>query len=52
MIRFMIGLILCMAAVGDNPEASLLASVGLAGVGLTLMYFGTKKYASSPVQRA
>lgn len=45
MIRFMIGLILCMAAVGDNPEASLLASTSVALVGLTLMYFGTKKYA-------
>ena len=45
MIRFIVGLIVVMGAVGgmDAPENSLLALMGIAGVGLALMYFGTEK---------
>ncbi len=45
MIRFVIGLIVVLGAVGgmDEPENSLLVLMGIAGVGLALMYFGTEK---------
>jgi hypothetical protein len=45
MIRFIVGLIIVMGAVGgmDAPENSLLALLGIAGVGLALMYFGAEK---------
>ena len=45
MIRFIVGLIIVMGAVGgmDEPENSLLLLMGIAGAGLALMYFGTEK---------
>jgi len=45
MIRFIVGLIVVMGAVGgmDAPENSLLTLMGIAGLGLALMYFGTEK---------
>ena len=45
MIRFVLGLVIVMGAVGgmDAPENSLLALLGIAGVGLALMYFGAEK---------
>ena len=45
MIRFIVGLIIVMGAVGgmDAPENSLLLLVGIAAVGLALMYFGSEK---------
>jgi hypothetical protein len=45
MIRFIVGLIIVMGAVGgmDEPENSLLILMGVAGVGLALMYFGSEK---------
>jgi len=45
MIRFIVGLIVVMGAVGgmDDPENSLTLLVGIAGVGLALMYFGSEK---------
>ena len=45
MIRFILGLIITMGAVGgmEDPSANLLASVALASVGLFLMYMGTNK---------
>ena len=45
MIRFIAGLIIVMGAVGgmDAPENSLLLLVGIAAVGLALMYFGSEK---------
>ena len=45
MIRFIVGLIVVMGAMGgmDDPENSLLLLLGVAGVGLALMYFGTEK---------
>ena len=45
MIRFIVGLIVVLGAVGgmDEPENSLLLLVGIAAVGLTLMYFGSEK---------
>ena len=45
MIRFIVGLIIVMGAVGgmDAPENSLLVLMGIAGVGLALMYFGAEK---------
>jgi hypothetical protein len=45
MIRFIVGLIIVLGAVGgmDEPENSLLILMGIAAVGLTLMYFGTEK---------
>ena len=44
MIRFIVGLIIVMGAVGgmDDPEASLLILMSMAGLGLGLMYWGTK----------
>jgi hypothetical protein len=45
MIRFIVGLVIVMGAVGgmDAPENSLLALMGIAGVGLALMYLGSEK---------
>jgi hypothetical protein len=45
MIRFILGLVIVLGAVGgmDEPENSLLILMGIAAVGLTLMYFGTEK---------
>ena len=45
MIRFIVGLVIVMGAVGgmDAPENSLLILMGAAGVGLALMYFGSEK---------
>jgi hypothetical protein len=45
MIRFLLGLLIVFGAVGgmENPEAPLLPLVGLAIVGLFLMYFGSNK---------
>ena len=45
MIRFIVGLIIVMGAMGgmDDPENSLLLLMGIAGAGLALMYFGTKR---------
>jgi len=45
MIRFIVGLVIVMGAVGgmDAPENSLLVLMGIAGVGLALMYFGSEK---------
>jgi len=45
MIRFVLGLVIVMGAVGgmDAPENSLLILMGVAAVGLALMYFGTEK---------
>jgi len=46
MIRFVIGLVIVMGAVGTldiDPEANVLLQTALAGVGLALMYFGTEK---------
>ena len=45
MIRFIVGLIVVLGAVGgmEEPENSLLILMGVAAVGLTLMYFGSEK---------
>ena len=45
MIRFILGLVIVLGAVGgmEEPENSLLLLMGIAAVGLTLMYFGTEK---------
>jgi hypothetical protein len=45
MIRFILGLVIVLGAVGgmDEPENSLLVLMGIAAVGLTLMYFGSEK---------
>jgi small-conductance mechanosensitive channel len=45
MIRVIVGIILVMGAVGgmDEPENSLLVLIGIAGIGLGLMYWGTEK---------
>ena len=45
MIRFVLGLVIVMGAVGgmDDPENSLLLLLGVAGVGLALMYLGSEK---------
>jgi hypothetical protein len=45
MIRFIVGLVIVLGAVGgmDEPENSLLVLMGVAAVGLALMYFGSEK---------
>jgi hypothetical protein len=46
MIRFIVGLVIVFGAVGTldiDPEANVLLQTALAGLGLTLMYFGTEK---------
>jgi hypothetical protein len=45
MIRFIVGLVIVLGAVGgmDQPENSLLILMGVAGIGLALMYFGSEK---------
>jgi hypothetical protein len=45
MIRFILGLVIVLGAVGgmEEPENSLLVLMGIAGVGLALMYFGSEK---------
>ena len=45
MIRFLLGLIITMGAVGglDDPATPILPVIALALVGLSLMYFGTAK---------
>ena len=45
MIRFILGLVIVLGAVGgmDEPENSLLILMGVAAVGLGLMYFGSEK---------
>ena len=45
MIRFVLGLVIVMGAVGgmDAPENSLLVLMGIAGLGLALMYLGSEK---------
>jgi hypothetical protein len=46
MIRVIVGLIIVLGAVGTldiDPEANVLLQIALAGVGLTLMYFGSEK---------
>jgi hypothetical protein len=42
MIRFVLGLILCMTAV-DSDQAPIAVVLAVAAVGLTLMYLGSKK---------
>jgi hypothetical protein len=45
MIRFILGLVIVLGAVGgmEEPENSLLILMGVAAVGLALMYFGSEK---------
>jgi hypothetical protein len=45
MIRFIVGLVIVMGAVGgmEEPENSLLILMGIAGLGLALMYLGSEK---------
>ena len=45
MIRFILGLIITMGAVGgmEDPANPLLLNIAVAAVGLSLMYFGTNK---------
>jgi hypothetical protein len=46
MIRFVLGLVIVMGAVGTldiDPEANVLLQTALAGVGLVLMYLGSQK---------
>jgi hypothetical protein len=46
MIRFIVGLVIVMGAVGTldiDPEANVLLQIALAGVGLVLMYLGSEK---------
>jgi hypothetical protein len=45
MIRFILGLVIVLGAVGgmEEPENSLLLLMGITAVGLALMYFGTEK---------
>ena len=45
MIRFIVGLVIVLGAVGgmDEPETSLSLLLGIAGGGLYLMYMGTQK---------
>ena len=45
MIRFILGLVIVMGAVGgmDEPENSLLILMGIAAVGLGLMYLVSEK---------
>jgi hypothetical protein len=45
MIRFILGLVIVLGAVGgmEEPENSLLILMGVAAVGLGLMYFGSEK---------
>ena len=46
MIRFVLGLIIVLGAVGTldiDPEANVLLQTALAVVGLALMYFGSEK---------
>ena len=46
MIRFILGLVIVLGAVGTldiDPEANVLLQTALAGLGITLMYFGTEK---------
>jgi hypothetical protein len=45
MIRFITGLIIVLGAVGgmEEPENSLLILMGVAAVGLGLMYLGSEK---------
>ena len=45
MIRFIVGLLIVLGAVGgmEDPEASLLMLMIMAGLGLGLMYWGTEK---------
>jgi len=49
MIRFIVGLVIVMGAVGgmDAPENSLLVLMGIAGLGLALMYLGSEKMKQS-----
>jgi hypothetical protein len=45
MIRFIVGLLIVFGAMGTldiDPEANVLLQTALAGVGLALMYYGTK----------
>ena len=46
MIRFILGLIITMGAVGgmEDPANPLLLNIAVALVGLSLMYFGTNKW--------
>ena len=45
MIRFVLGLVIVLGAVGgmDEPENSLSLLLGIAGGGLYLMYLGSEK---------
>jgi len=46
MIRFIVGLVIVMGAVGTldiDPEANVLLRMALAGLAIALMYFGTEK---------
>lgn len=45
MIRFILGLLIVLGAVGgmEDPANPLLLNVGVAVIGLSLMYFGTNK---------
>jgi hypothetical protein len=45
MIRFIVGLVIVLGAVGgmEEPENSLLILMGIAGLGLALMYLGSEK---------
>jgi hypothetical protein len=45
MIRFILGFVIVLGAVGgmDEPENSLLILMGVAAVGLGLMYLGSEK---------
>lgn len=46
MIRVILGLLIVLGALGTldiDPDANVLVQVGVALVGLVLMYFGSKK---------
>jgi hypothetical protein len=48
MIRFIVGLLLCMGAVEANPETPIIYILTIAGIGLLLMFFGTRKMTMAP----
>ena len=46
-IRFFLGLIVCMAAVGPNDDVSIALILAVATVGLALMYSGVQAFKHS-----
>lgn len=48
MIRFIAGLLLCMGAVDASPETPIIYILAVAGIGLLLMFFGTRKMTMAP----